>query len=114
MVGRLTDAVLRDQYRLLLDEVNRRSARWDYDSGRDQLVLRLQTAEGRAHQHGEPWVKPTGEEDSYQLGSVVEHEGREYVSLVVVNVADISDVSAWGVVQPESDHDGVVIEHEGV
>lgn len=109
-ITELSDADLQDQYRVITDEVNKRSARWNYGAGLDMLILQLQEAEGTAHQPNEEWVQPVFLEETYQQGALVTFEGRQYESLVHANGVPPTDAAAWAPVQTHTEGDAVEIE----
>lgn len=106
----LSDADLQDQYRVITDEVNKRSARWNYGAGLDMLILQLQEAEGTVHQPNEEWAQPETLEETYQRGALVVFEGRQYESLAHANGVPPSDPAAWAPVQTHVAGDAVDIE----
>ena len=102
-----------------------RSARHRRASREQAMNEMLETAKGDdGVESGAAWVAPSGAHDSYPLGWIVAHAGKEWESLVTGNVWEpgvsgwrevAPGVAAW--VQPTGAHDayslGAVVSHNG-
>ena len=69
----------------------------------EELARRYLDAAGRTD--GSEWVQPTGGHDAYPEGHVVQHNGKEWVSLTPANVWE-PGVSGWRENVSEDDDEG--------
>lgn len=76
----------------VLTEQERRATVASAPAQADSLSRRYLDAVGRTD--GTEWVQPTGAHDAYPQGAVVQHGGKEWVSLTPANVWE-PGVSGW-------------------
>ena len=80
----------------VLTEQERRATVASAPAQADSLSRRYLDAVGRTD--GTEWVQPTGAHDAYPQGAVVQHGGKEWVSLTPANVWE-PGVYGWTEVQ---------------
>lgn len=86
------DEALNELRVAVLTEQERRAVVAGSAQEADSIARRYLDAVGRTD--GTEWVQPTGAHDAYPEGSVVEHNGKEWVSLIPANVWE-PGVSGW-------------------
>lgn len=83
----------------LTTESERRNTIATAEAKMNSLVQEYSKASGR--KDGDDWVQPLGAHDSYPLGSITTHEGKQWISLMTGNVWEPGSSGWREYVEPE-------------